>query len=84
MPVGITEWNEYCCNESNWTSDPGFSQYVTDSLNSMIAAHTDFASEFTLYNSGGLDDQDLDMFDASGQPRPEYTVMRSMIAKYST
>lgn len=50
----------------------------------MIAAHTDFASEFTLYNSGGLDDQDLDMFDASGQPRPEYTVMRSMIAKYST
>lgn len=83
LPVGITEWNEHCCNESNWTSDPGFSQYVTDSLNSMIAARTDFANEFTLYNSGGLTDENLDMFDASGQPRPEYTIMKSMIAEYS-
>ena len=85
LPVGITEWNKYCCNGSDWTSAPGFSQYVTDSLNSMIAAHTDFANEFTLYNHGGSgEDDNLDMFDANGQPRPEYTVMKNMLAEYSS
>jgi hypothetical protein len=84
LPVGITEWNEYCCNDSGWTSAPGYSQYVTDALKSMIAAHTDFANEFTLYNHGGSGDSNLDMFDPSGQPRPEYDVMKSMIAEYSS
>ncbi len=84
LPVGITEWNEYSDNNSNWTSDPVFARFVTAALNSIIAAHTDFANEFTLYNHGGSGDSDLDMFDPSGQPRPEYDVMKSMIAEYSS
>ncbi len=84
LPVGITEWNEYSGNNANWTSDPGFAHFVTAALNSMIAAQTDFANEFTLYNHGGSGDSGLDMFDASGKPRPEYSAMKSMIAEYSS
>lgn len=82
LPVGVTEWNEYCCNGSNWTANANFAQFFTDTLNGMIAAHTDFANEFTLYNHGGSGDDNLDMFDTSGNPRPEYTIMKNMIQQY--
>jgi hypothetical protein len=82
LPVGITEFNYDCCHSFN-ADDAAFeTQYFTDAYNGLIAAHADFATEFDSMNHGGNDE--LDMFNASTQPRGVYTVIKNMIAQYST
>lgn len=82
LPVGITEFNYDCCNSFNADSAAFETQYFTAVYNGLIAAHADFATEFDSMNHGG--NNELDMFDASAQPRGVYTVIKNMIAQYST
>jgi hypothetical protein len=82
LPVGITEFNVDCCNSFN-ADDAAFeTRYFTAAYNGLIAAHADFATVFDSLNHGG--NSELDMFDASTQPRGVYTVIKNMIAQYST
>jgi len=82
LPVGITEFNYDCCSSFH-ADDAAFeTHYFTAAYNGLIAAHADFATGFDSMNHGGEDE--LDMFNASTQPRGVYTVMKNMIAQYST
>jgi len=82
LPVGITEFNYSCCSSFNADAAAFETQYFTAAYNGLIAAHADFATEFDSMNHGGADE--LDMFNASTQPRGVYTVLKNMIAQYST
>jgi hypothetical protein len=82
LPVGITEFNYVCCSPFNADDSAFETQYFTAAYNGLIAAHADFATEFDSMNHGGNDA--LDMFNASAQPRGVYTVIKNMIAQYST
>jgi hypothetical protein len=82
LPVGITEFNYACCSSFNADAAAFETQYFTAAYNGLIAAHADFATEFDSLNHGG--DDELDMFNASTQPRGVYTVIKNMVAQYST
>jgi hypothetical protein len=82
LPVGITEFNYACCSPFNADDATFETQYFTAAYNGLIAAHADFATEFDSMNHGGNDE--LDMFNMDAQPRGVYTVIKNMIAQYST
>jgi len=82
LPVGITEFNYDCCDSFDADNAAFETQYFTAAYNGLIAAHADFATEFDSMNHGG--NNMLDMFDANAQPRGVYTVIKNMIAQYST
>ena len=81
VPVGITELNVDCCREFN-PNVLTMTQYWTTAYEGLIQSHADFATEFDSLNHGGSDP--LDMFDSKTQPRVVYTVLKNLIAKYSS
>jgi len=81
LPVGITEFNVVCCSQFNPNAST-MTHYWTSAYTGLIQAHADFATEFDTFNHGGSDP--LDMFNSKTQPRIVYTVLKNLIAQYSS
>jgi len=75
IPIGITEWNMDPGSNNVLASNHQFMwDFTTTSLNSMIAAHLDFANQFDAMSFAGYGT--LDMFSVNtSQPKPQFWAM---------
>jgi hypothetical protein len=83
LPVGITEWNYNADNPpASYGQDPKFiTQFSISALDSMIQAGLDFANQFDAASDAGFGE--LDMFEfTTGQPKPQYYAIKSLIGHY--
>lgn len=83
LPVGITEWNYNADNPpTSYGQDPMFiTQFSISVLDSMIRSGLDFANQFDAASDAGSGG--LDMFDlTTGQPKPQYYALKSLIDRY--
>jgi hypothetical protein len=79
----LTEWNFDPGSNQELANDSAFMrQFTIDSLNAMIEAKADFATQFDAQSYSGYGA--LDMFDSenNGEPKAQFYAMRDVISQY--
>jgi hypothetical protein len=83
LPLGISEWSADPGVANNLSlTEPQMSQFITYSLNAMVAAKLDFANEFDIQSVAAYGN--LDMFDATNTPRPYFNAFANAITQYKS
>jgi hypothetical protein len=81
VPTGISEWSaDSRSNDNLALTEPQMSQFITYTLNTMIAAKLDFANEFDIQSYAAYGG--LDMLDNTNSPRPYFNAFAKTISQY--